>query len=60
MANELDGLKITRVESKNARLTKLSQALTVASVGRFYVGSQGEGEEKFSDCVKDWVLAEGK
>jgi hypothetical protein len=60
VANELDGLKITRIEQKCARLTRLGQPLTVAAVGRFFVGSQGEGEEKFSDCVKDWVLVEGR
>lgn len=32
----------------------------MAAVGRFLVGSQGEGEERFSDAVKDWILGEGR
>lgn len=49
-----------RTESRNFRMTKLSHPLIVASVGRFFVGSQGEAEDKFSDLVMDLYLAEGK
>lgn len=29
-------------------------------IGRYFVGYQGEGEEKFSDNVKDWMIAESR
>jgi hypothetical protein len=34
--------------------------MSVAAVGRFLVGAGGEGEERFSEAVKDWMVGEGR
>jgi hypothetical protein len=53
-------VKIVQSTHGGYRIVKLDQSIRKDLIGKYYVGIQGETEEKFSDAVKDWFVAEGR
>ena len=57
---EFEGVRVTRNLSKNFTIVRLNRPIEVNTMGNYYVGAQEEGEERFSDGVKDWMVAENR
>jgi hypothetical protein len=57
---EFEGVKIGQISAKDCRVVRLERPIEKGMIGRFYTGPQEEVEEKFSDRLKDWMVAEGR
>ena len=60
MTFEFEGVKVSKTVGKNNRIVRIEKPIERNLIGRYCVGVHEEQEEKFSDSVKDWIVAEGR